>query len=209
MSIEIVYETHALTVDNEAGRATGWLDGQLSERGRQLALELGARRRNDGIAVVYTSDLGRAIETAAIAFAGSAIPIVSDERLRECNYGQLSGATVHYLAEHGPRSLDERYPEGESWLEAILRVAEFLNALCDRHHGKRLLLIAHMSTWYALESLSMNITLAEAVARSMEWQPGWEYKLAPTAVQRLISASTTPVRARSQGGPESERADET
>jgi broad specificity phosphatase PhoE len=31
---------------------------------------LGERRRNDGLDVVFTSDLRRAVETAGIAFAG-------------------------------------------------------------------------------------------------------------------------------------------
>jgi hypothetical protein len=39
--IEIVFETHSTTEDNEAGRATGWLPGRLSPRGRAEAAELG------------------------------------------------------------------------------------------------------------------------------------------------------------------------
>ena len=34
MSVEIVFETHSTSVDNERGIATGWQDGELSERGR-------------------------------------------------------------------------------------------------------------------------------------------------------------------------------
>jgi 2,3-bisphosphoglycerate-dependent phosphoglycerate mutase len=48
MPIEIVFETHALTEDNERGIATGWLPGRLSERGRVNAAEIGRRRRDDG-----------------------------------------------------------------------------------------------------------------------------------------------------------------
>ena len=33
MAIEIVFETHSVTVDNEQGRATGWLPGELLEQG--------------------------------------------------------------------------------------------------------------------------------------------------------------------------------
>ncbi len=33
MTVSVVFETHSTTVDNEQGRATGWLPGQLSERG--------------------------------------------------------------------------------------------------------------------------------------------------------------------------------
>ena len=47
MSVEIVYETHATSEDNEAGIATGWLPGRLSTHGREQARELGERRRDD------------------------------------------------------------------------------------------------------------------------------------------------------------------
>ena len=64
MAVELVYETHSTSVDNECGIATGWLPGELSASGREQARLLGERRRDDGIAAVYASDLRRAIETA-------------------------------------------------------------------------------------------------------------------------------------------------
>src|SRR5262245_17444972 len=91
MAIELVYETHSITTDNEAGLATGWLPGELSDAGRRAAAELGRRRCRDGIEVAYVSDLQRARQTASIALAGTSIPIVLDKRLRECNYGRLNG----------------------------------------------------------------------------------------------------------------------
>src|SRR4051794_35677229 len=97
MAVEIVYETHSLSTDNDAGVATGWLSGRLSAKGRQLAEELGERRRADGISAVFVSDLRRAVETAEIAFAGSGIPVHQDSRLRECNYGDLNGMPVAHL----------------------------------------------------------------------------------------------------------------
>jgi 2,3-bisphosphoglycerate-dependent phosphoglycerate mutase len=87
MSIEVVFETHALSEDNESGIATGWLPGRLSERGRANAAEMGRRRREDGIAAVFTSDLRRAAETAEIAFGDTDIPVLYDWRLRECDFG--------------------------------------------------------------------------------------------------------------------------
>ncbi|TMK80403.1 MAG: histidine phosphatase family protein [Actinobacteria bacterium] len=92
--IEVVFETHSMTIDNETGIATGWLPGRLSETGRGLARSLGERRRDDGLAVVFTSDLARALETAEIAFGSSGIPVREDWRLRECNYGELNGRRV-------------------------------------------------------------------------------------------------------------------
>jgi 2,3-bisphosphoglycerate-dependent phosphoglycerate mutase len=87
VAIEIVYETHSLTEDNERGIATGWHPGRLSPRGRELAAGLGRRHGSDRLAAVFSSDLARAAETASIAFAGSSIPVLFDWRLRECDYG--------------------------------------------------------------------------------------------------------------------------
>ena len=82
MAIELVYETHSTTVDNEERRGTGWLPGELSAVGREQARALGARRRDDGLDAVFSSDLERAVETARIAFDGTEIPRFLDWRLR-------------------------------------------------------------------------------------------------------------------------------
>lgn len=98
-SIRLVYEAHATITDNEAGIATGWLQGVLSATGRLQARELADRRRDDGIAAVFTSDLHPAMSTARIAFTGktqsrsTTIP-----RLRECHYGRLNGRPQEALA---------------------------------------------------------------------------------------------------------------
>ena len=96
--VQLVFETHSLTTDNEQGVATGWLGGRLSDRGRPLATELGARRRDDGIDLVISSDLARAVETARIAFAATTLPVVLDWRLRELDYGDLNGGPVDAVA---------------------------------------------------------------------------------------------------------------
>lgn len=56
MTVELTYETHSTTEDNEAGIATGWLPGRLSAQRRAQAVELGQRRRDGGYAVVFTAD---------------------------------------------------------------------------------------------------------------------------------------------------------
>jgi broad specificity phosphatase PhoE len=47
MSVDVVFETHSTSVDNEHGIATGWLEGSLSEAGKLQAESLGDRRRVD------------------------------------------------------------------------------------------------------------------------------------------------------------------
>lgn len=174
--VELVYETHAITLDNERGFATGWLPGELSEAGRRGAVELGERRRNDGLACVFTSDLGRAVETAEIAFAGTGIEIRQDTRLRECNYGALNGARVEELE---PREghIEEPFPGGESYREAVERMRAFLEDVAGEFEGRRVLVIGHSAQRWALDHLLRGHPLEELIPAPFEWQEGWEYPL--------------------------------
>jgi 2,3-bisphosphoglycerate-dependent phosphoglycerate mutase len=178
VTIEIVYETHSLTVDNERGFATGWLPGRLSERGRLLALELGERRRAEDVAAVFTSDLRRAVETAEIAFAGSGIPIHLDRRLRECNYGALNGMPASRLATELSRRIDEPYPGGESYRQVVTRVQEFLLDLRPTYKDNRIVVIGHAATRFALDHLLNGVPLEGLVDAPFDWQEGWQYVLA-------------------------------
>ncbi|MEO8273609.1 MAG: histidine phosphatase family protein [Chloroflexota bacterium] len=175
MSIELVYETHAITTDNEAGIATGWLPGVLSAAGHDSARELGARRRDDGIATVYVSDLARAVETARIAFADAPLPIVVDARLRECNYGRMNGMPRAQLDLERASHLDVPWPGGESYRDVVARTASFLEDVAHGADGIRVLVIAHSANEWALEHLLRGADLPARVAAGMTWQPGWEF----------------------------------
>jgi 2,3-bisphosphoglycerate-dependent phosphoglycerate mutase len=175
LQVAVVFETHSTSEDNDAGIATGWLPGKLSARGREQAAELGERRRNDGLDVVFTSDLGRAVETAGIAFGGSPLRLVADERLRECDYGELNGTAEPLQNRSG--HLDFPYPGGESWRQAVARVAGFLEELRRERAGERVLVIGHSATRLALEVVANGRELEEVVAERFTWQPGWEYVL--------------------------------
>lgn len=171
--IELVYETHSLTTDNEAGRATGWLPGELSAAGRGLARELGGRRRD--VDAVFTSDLGRALETVAIAFADSDVPVFYDWRLRECDYGASNGAPAAEL--EAAKHVDVPYPGGESYRDVVARVESFLHDLRARWNGKRVLVVSHAAPRWALQHLLDGIPLEELVEAPFEWRPGWELRL--------------------------------
>lgn len=43
MAIELVYETHSSTEDNEHAIATGWLPGRLSASGREHAADFASQ----------------------------------------------------------------------------------------------------------------------------------------------------------------------
>jgi 2,3-bisphosphoglycerate-dependent phosphoglycerate mutase len=175
--IQIVFETHSRTDDNDRGIATGWNPGRLSDQGRALARELGRRRRTDGISTVFTSDLGRAIETAAVAFDGAAMPILHDWRLRECDYGDRNGMSAAELHANKHEYLDTPYPGGESWREAVARASRFFGDLPLRWTGHRVLVIGHVATKWALDNHLNGTSLEELINADFDWREGWEYTL--------------------------------
>lgn len=175
MPVTVVFETHSTSEDNERAIATGWLGGRLSTAGRQQAAELGERRRGDGLAVVYTSDLARAVETAHIAFEGSGLEVITDARLRECDYGRWNGMPRARLEAERVHRIEEPWPGGESWRSASARVEGFLDELSGARDGQRVLVIGHVATRLALDVRTTNRPLGELVQAPFEWQPGWEY----------------------------------
>ena len=176
MPTEIVFETHSTSEDNENGYATGWLPGKLSALGRQQAGELGKRRRNDGITAVFSSDLGRAVETATIAFPRGP-EIFFDWRLRECDYGALNGRPAVEIHRDRAYRVNTPYPGGESWRQAVGRVGRFLDDVPMRWSNTRILVIGHVATRWALEHLLNGTSLENLVLAEFEWREGWEYLL--------------------------------
>jgi broad specificity phosphatase PhoE len=175
VSVQVVFETHQTTEDNEAGIATGWLPGRLSTLGRRQAVELGERRQADGLAAVFSSDLRRAVESVEIAFADASPPLFLDWRLRECDYGELNGAPRERVHGDALAHLDTPYPGGESWQQAVDRVGRFLGDLLPRWDGARVLVVGHVATRLGLEHHLRGVPVEEALATEFVWQPGWEY----------------------------------
>jgi len=179
-AVQVVFETHSTSEDNESGIATGWLGGRLSAEGRQQAAQLGERRRADGVTAVFASDLNRAVETARIAFHGAGIPVFLDWRLRECNYGAMNGMPRSQLDAERSRRLDLPFPGGESWRDAVARPLPLLRELATAQQGERVVVIGHIATRWALDHYVRGIALEELVAAPFNWQPGWEYTLRRT-----------------------------
>ena len=87
--VTIIFETHGTTYDNEARKASGHYDVELSPLGEQQSKELGGRYKDDHFDTIFCSDLQRSYKTAEIAF-GNRFPIIKDARLRECDYRHLT-----------------------------------------------------------------------------------------------------------------------
>ena len=177
-SIEILFESHSTSIDNERWIASGWLDPQLSPLGRRQAKDLGERRAEDEIVAVFCSDLARAAETAQIAFGGRGLPIFKDWRLRECNYGMLNGTAVARLEVERTKHVVDPYSGGESYVDVVARARSFLDDLPSRYPDRRIIVIGHSATKWAFDHILEGTPLDDLVEGSFRWQPGWLYTLA-------------------------------
>ncbi len=178
MSVTITYFVHGTTTDNEAHRSTGWNPGELSELGIKQSKELKDQTDLAHFDAVFSSDLKRAVDSARLNF-GDSIEVIQDERLRECNYGDLNGAPSDQVvdADH----ISEPFPNGESLEDVVARITDFCDYLLANYDGKHIAIVAHKAPQFAFEVIANDKTLLEAIESDWReqtpkaWQPGWEY----------------------------------
>ena len=178
--VTITYFVHGTTTDNEQKLATGWLPGELTAIGRERAKKLGEQVADKQFDVVFCSDLQRAIDSAQLGF-GDKYQIIQDDRLRECNYGDLDGGPKAVKDNMMNDCIDEPFPNGESYRDVEARLESFCNFLKENYDGKHVVIIAHEAPQLALEVLLKNKSWDEAIAENWRktgaWQPGWEYTI--------------------------------
>jgi probable phosphoglycerate mutase len=104
---------HGETVGN-AARIVQLPDAALSPRGIAQAERLARRLASEGIALILSSDLQRAMTTAEHVGHATGAPIEHDPLLQERNFGALRGTPYAQIA-FDPFAPDFEPPEGESW----------------------------------------------------------------------------------------------
>ncbi len=180
MAVTLTYFVHATTTDNEAGLATGWLPGELSETGKQLARRLGQQVADRQFDVVFCSDLQRAIDSAELGF-GDKYSIIQDGRLRECDYGDLNGAPAGQFKDNMSDFVDTPFPNGESYRDVEKRLASFVAFLREGFNGKHVAIVAHQAPQLALDVLLSGKTWQQSTdedwRKTKAWQPGWDYTI--------------------------------
>ncbi len=180
MATQITYFVHGTTTDNEQDLATGWLPGVLSEIGKEQAKHLGKQVSDQQFDVVFCSDLQRAIDSAELGF-GNTYTIVRDDRLRECNYGDLNGTSASAFKNKMDSYIDAPFPNGESYLDVQERMSSFLELLARVYDGKHVAIVAHQAPQLALDVLLAGKTWQQAIdedwRKTKAWQPGWHYTL--------------------------------
>ncbi|OFK78977.1 hypothetical protein HMPREF2800_06100 [Anaerosphaera sp. HMSC064C01] len=91
--MKIYFTRHGLTEYNKERRIQGLLDSPLTLEGKEKAKELGARLKDEGIEIIYSSDQKRAMDSAKIINEALKLDIIPDRKLREVSMLSHEGMT--------------------------------------------------------------------------------------------------------------------
>ncbi len=150
---------HCATEYNEKKLYCGRRDIPLSERGRAEAKLLAEKLQNCPFDKVISSPLLRARETAEEIVRGRAIPVYTDERLIERDFGELEG--TNFYREDALVYRDEfacRCRGGESDLDVAARVYAFLGELKKKRGEGAVLLVTHGIVSRVIRTYFCNMT---------------------------------------------------
>lgn len=147
----IVAIRHGETTWNAEARLQGQLDIPLNARGLRQAATLAGALHDEGLVAVYSSDLGRAWQTAEALAVPLGLPLVADLGLRERCFGVLEGLTYPEIDAHWPdlaRRWRTREPDfvperGESLQQFAERCVAAAERLAADHAGESIALVCH------------------------------------------------------------------
>jgi len=148
---EIILIRHGETIWNLEERLQGQLDSPLTPLGIAQVQAVAIRLQDEKFSALYSSDSGRAWQTANAIATRTGHTIMVDARLREKHFGIVHGLTIAEVqanhpaiyAERSMHSPDYAAPEGESSRQMLTRGWAALNEIAARHRGERAVAVTH------------------------------------------------------------------
>lgn len=149
--MKLVIVRHGETESNVQHKVMGQLDSPLTAKGIQQAKAIADRLRRLKFTSIYSSDLGRAVQTANIIAETCGKQIIFDAELREWNMGIFEGLTVSEMHKKFPQErqdyeqIGDEYiiPKGESLTQCRARGFRILNAIAERHSDENVVVVTH------------------------------------------------------------------
>lgn len=140
-------------------------DGALTDKGSDQVRHLVEQVRSRRVAAVYSSQMGRAVESAELAAAQLGLRSLVVDGLQEFSVGDLAGVSFHderaqqvfdaWL--HG--NLAAACPGAEDGHAVVKRFKGALDGIADRHRGETVLVFTHGGAMsLAIPRLSANLS---------------------------------------------------
>ena len=149
--VRLHFVRHGQSTWNAEGRVQGQAPHvPLTPAGR-LQAEAAAQRLRGCVAThLYSSDLLRALQTAAPIARALGVTAVPEPALREQSLGSLEGRLASGLSAQavpdGMHTASVRWGGGESIADVHRRVGVFLRELLASHSGRGIVLVTHAET---------------------------------------------------------------
>ena len=149
MAATLLLARHGETGWNVERRWQGHAESDLTANGRAQAQALAGRLRGRGIDAIYSSDLRRARDTAAIVAGELGLPVQVEEALREVDVGEWSGLTTDEIEKRYPAAAARRRGGETGWehgepIEAMgARIEAALVAIAAAHSDQTVLVVTH------------------------------------------------------------------
>lgn len=122
----------------------------LTERGRAQAQAVAQFLTTKEIHFIVTSPLRRTRETAEIIRTVLDVPLSSDMRLCEPQFGTFEGQSIQsfldFMETHGGRTVGDTELHIEGFMDIRERVQSFLESLNQTFQGKHVVIVSHMDT---------------------------------------------------------------
>ncbi len=166
--MKIYIARHGQTEWNKQDKICGLTDVELTDEGREQAKELAKSLKDTNIEVIIASPLKRAVETAGYISEAINIPVITDERLIEQNFGIFEGTYrkgQDFL--NNKRNFAYRYPGGESMMQVAQRTYSLLDEIRDKYAGKDVLLVCHGGVARVMRTYFLDVTNEEFFNYSM------------------------------------------
>lgn len=190
MKIEALRELwlvrHAESVGNSERRFTGHGPSPLSDRGEGQALALAESIASTGFAfeAVYSSDLVRAMQTAAPVAMELGLAVRPFAALRERDLGDLMGLCFDEVRERFPEAWaalmkrDDNWapPNGESHAQCAARVCAAIETVLSKHPRGRVIVVSHgvaihhiLRHFLGVTAPAVYFTVDNASVQRIEW----------------------------------------
>jgi broad specificity phosphatase PhoE len=159
---------HGESTWNELGLIQGQADGPtLTDKGRRQSAQLAEQFRRGRVGAIYSSDLGRARETAAFVGNALGLPVAIDPALRERCFGSYEGLPLGALeTAHsgicGDNVVDAsaRPDGGESLDEVYERVGSFLERLGGQGRRGDVIVVSHGGAIRAMRAFCAGVPMS-------------------------------------------------
>ncbi len=150
-SMQLILIRHAQSKGNKANIVQGQTDEGLSNLGKEQAQELSEYFEPGDITAIYSSDLGRTIETATPTAKKLNLAIKTDADLREAHFGIWEGLTYNEVKEKYSKEYTEWHKDyyiRPHWFESfeshqkrIKRAIE--KVLFENDYGSKVAIFTH------------------------------------------------------------------